>query len=152
MESYTDSEDTELYNASDSTELYELDKIIIGTIKYQDLKMDIAKTETMALPKDYLEKYTKQAGKMTQKCTVNFSPLSVQLQVAVYDLTLGKVYISTTYQATDTQTTAIYVTRNTRHLIAWNNTYTATKHPKWSTNVKDAERLPHLSVNLKYID
>ena len=80
--------------------------------------MDIVKMETSGSPKDYLERNIKQSSQMTQKCTVNFSPLSAQLQVVVYDLTLEKVYISIIYQATDTQTTAIYVTRNTQHLIA----------------------------------
>ena len=43
---YTDSESTELNSVSDSTELYELDELLIGTIQIHDTKMSAAKTET----------------------------------------------------------------------------------------------------------
>ena len=46
MDFYTDSEDTELYYVSDSTELYELDALLIGTIQIHDTKMNAAITET----------------------------------------------------------------------------------------------------------
>ena len=64
---HTDSDDTEFYNTSDSTELYELDEIIIGTIKLQDLKLDTVKTETAFSPTDCLERNIQHSGQMTQK-------------------------------------------------------------------------------------
>ena len=45
-ELYTDSEDTELYCVSNSTEQYEMDEILIGTIQVHDTKMRTTKTQT----------------------------------------------------------------------------------------------------------
>ena len=57
-ESYTDSDDMEIYSASDSTELYELDETIIGTINLKDLKLDTVNTETSFLHLLFLWKDT----------------------------------------------------------------------------------------------